>query len=403
MVVIWHNISRSPVFISLIIYLSTPVGALQFETQNRSPIHTHPHHLRTSATPIHTHTIRTSAISSPLFNDLSAGDISNNKNENSKSMIPNIAPWARGLLLFGVGYGVGSICAPGWQRQTVVMNKIGFTRIALMLFILRDIWNSTPHWAKPRITRQARKVMNVFMLPFRRGKQITTEDDSEDEDDDDLTNLSNFRDKVQSVMNVAKRKLDIKEDEQFNIEASVLALLQMLWQVKAKSTRAISRDDIYRKSGTSKIPDDMLNGIDTYFELADLAYDEHKDGSLEQVLNNMGYNLIKHDKTAVPGYLGHYIALSTKQKEAIIGVKGTSTVEDFFTDVCASAVQYNLPNDGGSLTCHEGIYISSERLYKQILPTVRDLLIPSGYKIVIVGHRNVSVCIVLSCATVCSI
>jgi len=397
---IWHNISRSPVFISLIIYLSTSVGALQFATQNRSPIHTQPHHLRTLATPIHTHTIRTSAISSPLFNsNISAGGISNNNsNENSKSMIPYIALWARGLLLFGVGYGVGSICAPGWQRQTVVMNKIGFTRIALALFILRDVWRSTPHWVKPRITRHGRKVMNVLMLPFRREKQ-SIEDDSEDEDDDDLTNLSNFRDKVQNVMNVAKSKLDIKEDEQFNIEAAVLALLQMLWQVKAKSTRAISRDDIYRTSGTKDIPDDMLNGIDEYFELADLAYDEHKDGSLEKVLNTMGYNLIKHDKTAVPGYLGHYIALSTskEKKIAVIGVKGTSNVEDFVTDVCATAVQYNLPNEGGSLTCHEGIYISSERLYKQILPTVRDLLIPSGYKIVIVGHRKVRVSIVLSC------
>ena len=182
-------------------------------------------------------------------------------------MIPCISPWARGLLLFGVGYGVGSICAPGWQRQTIVMKKVNFTRIALMLFILRDVWRSTPHWAKPRITRYGRKVLNVLMLPFRRGKDAI-EDDSEDEDDDDLTNLSNFRDKISNVMNVAKSKLDIKEDEQFNIEASVLALLQMLWQVKAKTTRAISRDDIYRTSGTRDIPDDMLNGIDEYFELA---------------------------------------------------------------------------------------------------------------------------------------
>ena len=373
---IW--LSHSLLFILLIIYSSTLTSSLQFAARHRSPIHTHPQQQ---------HTVRT-AISSPLFNDLSASDTSNNSNSiNSKSMIPYIAPWASGLLLFGVGYGVGSICAPGWQRQTVVMNKIGFTRIALALFISRDVWRSTPHWVKPRIARYARKVMNVLMLPLRKGKNVI-EDASEDEDDDDddLTNLSNFRDKVQNVMNVAKSKLDIKEDEQFNIEAAVLALLQMLWQVKAKSTRAISRDDIYRKSGTKHIPDDMLNGIDEFFELADLAYDEHKDGPLEKILNNMGYNLIKHDKTAVPGYLGHYIALSSKEKVAVIGVKGTSTVEDFCTDVCASAVQYDLPNEGGSLTCHEGIYISSERLYKQILPTVRDLLIPSGYKIVIVGH-----------------
>ena len=139
---IW--LSHSLPFILLITYSSTLTNSLQFAARHRSPFHTHPQQQ---------HTVRT-AISSPLFNNnISASDTSNNSNSiNSKSMIPYIAPWARGLLLLGVGYGVGSICAPGWQRQTVVMNKIGFTRIALALFILRDVWRSTPHWAKPRIT-----------------------------------------------------------------------------------------------------------------------------------------------------------------------------------------------------------------------------------------------------------
>jgi len=134
--------------------------------------------------------------------------------------------------------------------------------------------------------------------------------------------------------------------------------------------------------------------MDDMFELADLAYDEHKDGEIKQVLKGMGYNLIKHDTTAVPGYTGHYIALnsdSSKEKTAVIGVKGTSNFEDFLTDLCASSVQYNLTHpfyDGGSntLRCHEGVYISSQRLFEELLPVVKNLLIPSGYKITIVGH-----------------
>lgn len=341
------------------------------------------------------------ASASPLFNDQSSSSndvidkFSSTNNASSKQLMPYIAPWARSALLLGVGYCLGSFCAPGWQRQSRVMTKVGVTRIALTLFILRDAWRCTPQWAKPRIAKYGKKVMNVLNMPFRkimRSGVVEDELDETDDDLDDITSLSNFATKVQTLMNVAKRKLEIGEDEQFNVQASVLALLQLTEQIKFR--RPSSRDEIYRTSGTTTVPDEMLDGMDELFELADLAYDEHKDGPLENVLKTMGFNLIKHDKTAVPGYLGHYIAINadnTKEKTAIIGVKGTSNFEDFFTDLCASAVQYNLTNpfyEGGnnSLTCHEGVWISSQRLFDTLLPTIKDLLLPSGYKIVIVGH-----------------
>jgi hypothetical protein len=184
-------------------------------------------------------------------------------------------------------------------------------------------------------------------------------------------------------------KAQLRDD--FNIQASVLALLQLQWQIKSK--RASVRDQIYRSSG-SPVPGEILEGMDLMFELADLAYDDHKDGSVKQVLNGMGYNLIRHDTTTMPGFVGHYIALNSdpsKEKRAIISVKGSSNLEDFLTDMCASAVEYNLTNpffEGGSnkLRCHEGVYISSLRLAEELLPIIQNLLLPSGYKIDIVGH-----------------
>lgn len=181
----------------------------------------------------------------------------------------------------------------------------------------------------------------------------------------------------------------VKDD--FNVQASVLALIQLLWQVKAR--RASSRDQIYRCSGTV-VPSEMLRGLDDLFELADLAYDEHTDGSIKEVLTSMGYNLIAHDKTAIPGYLGYYIAINADQSEektAVIGVKGTSTLEDLLTDMCASAVEYNLTHpfyEGGNntLRCHEGVFISAQRLHDELLPVVTNLLLPSGYKLAVVGH-----------------
>ena len=216
-------------------------------------------------------------------------------------------------------------------------------------------------------------------------------------------------------MDAAKAKLDeesISEDglvaktdkDDFDIKASVLALLQLLWQAKAR--RSNSRDQIYGTSG-SPIPDGMIDNMDEMFELADLAYDEHPSGDdIKKVLKGMGYNLLKHDTTAVPGYLGHYIAINSdpsKGKSAIIGVKGTSNFEDFLTDMCASSVEYNLTRpfyDGGSntLRCHEGVFISSQRLADELLPIVKNLLLPTGYKITVVGHSLGAGCATLLAA-----
>jgi hypothetical protein len=62
------------------------------------------------------------------------------------------------------------------------------------------------------------------------------------------------------------------------------------------------------------------------------AYDE-EDRPLKELLNETGYSLLKHDTTVIPGYLGHYVALSQdpKNKVAVIGVKGTSGFEDLVT------------------------------------------------------------------------
>lgn len=364
--------------------------------------------LRHYLSPEYNHYYAPSKELNPLFASQQPNVEDTAASKNTPRFTDNVAPWIRILAIFGLGYGIGSASAPGWQRHSKVTTQIGVTRIALIILILRDVWRSTPTWAKPRIVRYGRKAINLIRVPFRRSSDANGIEVEGMEDLDDITDLSNFATKIQGVINVAKNKLEMEEEESptdpmqksqemqevkddFNIQASFLALVQLLWQVKSR--RASSRDQIYRSSGTT-VPDAMLEGMDEMFELADLAYDEHKDGGIKHVLNGMGYNLLKHDTTAVPGYLGHYIAINADQSEgkrAIIGVKGTSNLEDFLTDSCASAVEYNLTNpfyEGGSntLRCHEGVFISSQRLSEDLLPLIKNLLIPSGYKITIVGH-----------------
>lgn len=356
-------------------------------------------------------------------------------------------PITKALLLFSIGYGLGGASSSKWQRHSssaLTATKNGATtRIALTMLILREAWRLTPTWMKPRMKRFVKGSFYVLTAPFRRFILGAADNDDDNEKqneeatplsaqelEDDITDLSNFITKVQRVLSAAKIKLDTEDEQEeggpynktSDMNASFLAYLQMLWQIKAR--RANSRDELYRGAGERiSIPNELLVGADTMFELADIAYNEHPSGKdIKVVLKDMGYDLIKRDTaTPVPGYLGHYIAISNddddsseaeeensslkkkKEKIAVIGCKGTSTFEDFLTDMCASSVEYTLDSPfykGGSntLRCHEGVYISSQRLVADLLPLVKNLLIPSGYKIVIVGHS-----LGAGCATIVSL
>ena len=384
----------------------------------------------------------------------------------SSSSSPTISSYLKPLLIFGIGYGLGGASAPGWQRHTKLTTKIGLTNIILSILISREVWRFVPPWIKPRMKRFGKSLIKGVAAPLlllrgrskcnddgnndnyqnsesQRWKVRAADDDDDDDSKDDITDLSNFITKVQRLMNAAKSKLDSLDEQQQNEEenvyirnASFLALLQMLNQIKSR--RANSRDELYRAAGSQDIPNEMFQNIDIMFELADLAYNEHPSGGdIKSVLKGMGYDLIKHDTaTPVPGYLGHYIALSNdhhgndtsknesdleeegeeknlstpvssssskKEKIAVIGIKGTSNLEDFLTDMCANSEEYTLDHpfyEGGSKTlrCHEGVYISSQRLVKDLLPLIQNLLLPSGYKIVVVGHS-----LGAGCATIVSL
>ena len=395
--------------------------------------------------------------SSPLFNTMTAANNNEEAAAAKKSSSPLSLPIARALLVFSIGYGLGGGASlSAWQQRRITTDKIGVTRIALTVLILREAWRFCPHWLKPRIIRFVKGLIHVLTAPFRRlvGCATTADDNEADNEatsatndskssnrqelqQDDITDLSNFITKVKQVLRVAKSKIEAEEHSSgeayktSEMQLSLLAYLQLLWQIKAK--RANSRDELYRGAGERLVPSssnhhDLLMGADEMFELADLAYNEHVSGEdLKVVLKGMGYDLIKHDTTTpVPGYLGHYVAISgsgdddgsvvaednnssssllkkEKEKIAVIGIKGTSTLEDLLTDMCANSVEYTLEHpfyEGGSKTlrCHEGVYISSQRLVADLLPLVKNLLIPSGYKIVVVGHS-----LGAGCATIVSL
>jgi hypothetical protein len=56
----------------------------------------------------------------------------------------------------------------------------------------------------------------------------------------------------------------------------------------------------------------------------------------------MEWHLVRHVSTNEPGRVGHYIAVDSQSKTALIAVKGTSALSDLITDACGVPVRYNI-------------------------------------------------------------
>jgi hypothetical protein len=253
--------------------------------------------------------------------------------------------------------------------------------ILLVAFGIKEIWFATPEWIKSNL-RRSRKGKDGIDTPV---------------DQNDMTSLVAMSAKLQSLFALASEKLNNEEgiDEKGDTDMRIpfLVALRLMAQIKARY--ASQRDESYTQEGTAvdlSSNSSLLEGLDEMFEYADWAYDElPNDQSLRDALAEKGYTLLRHDKPGKPGYVSHYVALNPEKKIALIGVKGTSGLEDMLTDCCGLAVSHDLPRPyvkGGNSTmiCHEGVLLSSQRLAADLEVLIEEFLLPVGYKIIVTGH-----------------
>ena len=337
---------------------------------------------------------RASGLSSSPSASVEAGGVSPSKSNSGDEQSSKITKrvWASRIFLaitvFWTGYYLGL------RRITAFPSKRRFSLFSILVvfFALRDVWRSIPSWAKPGLVQRAAiDTKRLLGLPVTASEEskVTINSDSMT-GSDDIADFTTLATKLNGVLEVGKRRLSPEVLINFNINASFLAFLQIIRQQKAQ--RARTRDELYASCGSPATAND-LTGLAEWMDLADASYDELPNNEpLQQYLKNRGFNLIKHDKTALPGYLGHYVAIHESKNEAIIGVKGTSGMEDMITDMCSSAVAYELedgpfvPDGSTSIRAHDGIFLSSKRLADDLQPLIENLLLPQGYRITLVGH-----------------
>ena len=207
-----------------------------------------------------------------------------------------------------------------------------------------------------------------------------------------------------------------------NLYAAILAYIQLTAQLK--QTDPATRDAFFDSSG---IPHEFsveeLLALREALDFATWAYYVDDEEFLQtQCLDTAGFDLelVQAHVARRPGSVGHYVAVSHTNKLIVIGVKGTSSLEDIFTDVCGQSVDYNLGGDEPAdrvevrakindevltlldttcvevvsgherisviqgydedldVRCHEGVLISAKRLYDHVLPIVEEMVNSQG-------------------------
>jgi len=304
---------------------------------------------------------------------------------------------------------------------------------SLVAVLLRLAWRRLPDWIKEDV-------------PIRSLRQ--RKDDNKDKisnknnGDDEIERISSVIEKLQALAVTGSKKLQDKEVPYLN--AGILAYIQLTAQFQKLHPEV--RDDMYRQSGptvTRKDVEGLLESLDQ----ATWAYYIDQEDILTEHLEEAGYVLLHANVPTRPGTVGHYMAVSSKRKEILIGMKGTSSLEDLLTDCCGKAVpfhghdkhnadtrievrakldnQISVMDDGDVIevssseemifihqgdrdhhdahdhhddhivTCHQGILIAAQRVANAVQRTLENFFAGStnaggvddgGYRLKLVGH-----------------
>jgi hypothetical protein len=358
--------------------------------------------------------------------------------------------------------------------------------VSLASVLAKEAWKRIPNWIKEDA---------AFLGNVSKGGKGNVEDGDGDEydnneedttettDDTEMASLTAVVQKLQSLAATGSEKLaqdgvDSVRLTSHQRHAAVLAYMQLASQLRLR--QAVTRDLMYQNNDQNTFntnistddheeslpsqpqpqpiplaaPDQDQTVVDwpmlkEMLDFAVWAYDEDTE-LLRSKLEDMDYYLLRHRVISgqmPPGYVGHYMAICPEKRVLVIGVKGTSSVEDMLTDCCGQAVAFELDAgacpfpeghevsnedivmqqqlqlehqqrdgsgsgdtdtdmgttddyDGSSsievcrhnglvIRCHEGVLISARRLADEIMPLLVEqepILQNGGYKIVICGH-----------------
>lgn len=291
------------------------------------------------------------------------------------------------------------------------------TSLSLATVLVRQAWKKLPSWVKQDKAFQA--IVHS--------------------EDDEVLSLKAVVEKLHELVTYGIQKVqedNPKSEKRISFHSTFLCYLcylQLSIQLKIKYPELSnglyrcsdvdeideSKDHQYLKNKQGGFSKKYWREIREYLDLAVHAYEENSD-TLRKILEDNEFYLLDHGVTTKmpPGFVGHFSAVCPERKILLIGVKGTSSLEDLLTDCCGHSAPFTIQEnpfeeitieknidivieneretethssveleyfDGIKIRCHEGILIAAKRLAGQIFHTVEQMA-KAGYKVVLTGH-----------------
>jgi hypothetical protein len=230
--------------------------------------------------------------------------------------------------------------------------------------------------------------------------------------------LASVLEKIQAWMEGNSEKLT---DPVPHVYASLLLYWQLCSCYEVLEEEEEEEDEPSREA--SEQPVDLVT-LKQMLDLATWAYDLE---NCKDRLASVGYEWKSSFSPTRPGSVGYYVAES--ETVLLIGIKGTSSLEELLTDACGRSVSYSTAADtpqeievqaqredrvvvsnreeeeveivsghericieqqeeshSSHVRCHEGILLSTQRLLTQIQATVEERVVRGPLRLVLVGH-----------------
>lgn len=265
-------------------------------------------------------------------------------------------------LLIG-GPAVASAAAAASAAAPYVMYKLSSSALAAVL--ARNLWKNLPAWIRddPALAKRG---------SLLRGGNASGDDDSDALPDrietEEMATLSDVIKKLDDMVTSAGKTIGTKL-KPVQIHAAILAYVQLSNQMRVHYPEA--RDRLYEKcafhrdgevggdddadSPSPHITRDELRELRQSLDFATWSYvDYYGPDDVRVKLESVDGDYYLHSHSTheenVPGKVGYFIALSPERKEIVIGVKGTSSLEDLVTDAAGTSTPFDmhLHADGGS-------------------------------------------------------
>ena len=132
------------------------------------------------------------------------------------------------------------------------------------------------------------------------------------------------------------------------------------------------------ENSASAVKEEDLDLLKTYVDYAMLAYSERSE--VKSSLRDLGFELLRWEPCRGLERPSFFFAFNADKKLAVISIRGTCGMDELLTDM------FHTPEQSSIGQAHSGMNSAANFVVDEVLHTIKHLLVPQNYELVVTGH-----------------